>query len=218
MVDVYEFLKELAPLELEYADSSGIGMPLESYIKRIYDDYILISSPQKKGAYVSIPDGQVVSLIFKTERGFLSADSTVMGKQLDSMQGLNISFPHNTRFIERRAFVRVPFKLDIEITKILDIKCNEKEIFNAITNDISGSGLSYISSSPLDNYYDIHCKIYLDDGEEPLYIRCEHIATRENPDSNLISLAYVNISENQISRIVKACFKHQLQTKKSAVN
>ncbi len=219
MPDIDDFIKELAPLELDYTDDEGNHRNLNSYIKRIYDDYIFISSPEKGNVSINIPDGQEIFIIFKTEKGYLSASSVVLGKQLDTMQGLKISFPHNSRFIERRAFVRIPFNLDVEITKILDSNSTKKETFNVMTNDISGSGLSYISEFPLDNYYDIHCKIHLADGEDPVDVRCEHISSRKenrnNQELNIISLAYIDISESQVSRIVKACFKYQIQNKKT---
>jgi len=217
MPDIYDFIKELAQFELEYTDNDGAEHCLKTYVKRVYDDYIFISSPEKDNLSVNIADEQKISVIFKTEKGFLSADSVVLGKQLDSsMQGIKISFPLNSRFIERRAYSRVPFNIDIEVIKVLDSK-DSKEVFNAVTNDISGSGLSYISEMPLDNYYDILCRIYLHDGEDPVNVRCEHISSRKtNRDGReltLTTLAYVDITDEQVSRIVRACFKYKIQNK-----
>jgi c-di-GMP-binding flagellar brake protein YcgR len=218
MPDIDEFIKELTPFELEYVDKGGSHFCLKSYIKRIYDDYIFISPPQKENLSFNIPDGQEITIVFKTEKGVLSASSAVIGKQLDTMPGLKISFPYNSRFTERRTFIRTPLKLNVEIVKFLDSDHKNEEILNIQTRNISGNGLSYVSNCPLDNYYDIYCKIHLNDGKEPVNIRCEHIYSKKirinSQKAYLTALAFIDIQEEYVSRIVKACFNYQIKNKK----
>ena len=217
-MDVNDFIKELAQFEIEFIDDGGNYCCFNSHIKRIYDDYIFISPPQKRGISYNIKDGQQIDIVFKTVKGVMSARSAVLNKQLDRVSGLNISFPYNNRFTERRSFVRTPINLNIEVIKFFDINHKRKELVHVQTRNISGSGLAYISNEPLVNYYDLNCKIYINDGKEPINVRCEHVYSKKvkinTQKAYLTALAYINISEEQISRIVKACFKYQVENRK----
>jgi len=102
MPDIYDFIKELAQFELEYVDDDDNYHCLDTYIKRVGENHILISPPQKNNLSHNLPDGKEINIIFKTEKGTFSAVSNVINKQLDSMSGLRISFPYNSRFTERR--------------------------------------------------------------------------------------------------------------------
>jgi len=217
MPDIYDFIKELAVFELEYIDSYDNYHCLNSYVKRVNEDHILISPPQKNNLAHNLSDGQEISIIFKTEKGTFSAVSNVMNKQLDSMSGLRISFPYNSQFTERREFLRVPLNLKVEVIKYLDKTYMNMETFNIQTRNISGSGLCYISDSPLENYYDVHCNIYLDYEKEPISIRAEHIYSKKvkinNEKTYLTAISFAGISEEDVSRLVKTCFKYQIDNR-----
>ncbi len=217
MPDIYDFIKELATFELEYIDDDDNYHCLVSYIKRLDDDYILISPPQKNKSAFNIPDGKEINIIFKTEKGMLSAVSNIIGTQLDDMSGLKIRFPYNSQITERREFIRVPLGLRIEIIKFLDNTYKNAETFNIQTRNISGKGLCYLSHSILDNYYDVHCKIWLDDEKEPIYTRCDHIYSKKvkinNEKCYLTALSFVEINDEEISKLVKACFRYQIDNR-----
>lgn len=221
MPDIYDFIRELAPLEVEYIDNDDNYHCLNSYIKSVDDDFILISPPQKNNLSYNLADGQAISIIFKTENGIFSADSNVMSKQLDSISGVKISFPLNSQLTERREFVRAPLNLDVEILKYADNTYLTLESFHIMTRNISGSGLCYISDKPLGNYYDIHCKIRLEKDKEPIKVRCDHIYSKKvkihNDKAYLTALSFAGIPEEDSSKIVKECFKYQLSTREKAV-
>lgn len=214
MPDIYDYIKELTPLEIEYVDSDDNYDCLHSHIKRVEDEYILIAPPHKGNFSVNIPDKQELNIIIKTEKGTYSALSVVQGKQLDGMSGVKISYPHNSQFTERREFIRVPLKLKLDVTKFSDSSRTTSEILHVQTINISGSGLCYISDKPLENYYDIQVKIYLEDGEEPILVNCDHIYSKKikihNEKSYITALTYTSINENDLSRLVKTCFKYQI--------
>ena len=214
MLDIYDFIKELAPFELEYIDDDDNYHCLNSYIKRVHDDHLLISPPEKHNLAHNLPDGKEINIIFKTAKGTFSAVSNVIDKHLDSMSGLRISFPCNSQFTERREFIRVPLNIKVEIIKYIDNTYLKMETFNALTRNISASGLSYISDAPLDNYYDVHCKIHLDYEKEPISVRCDHIYSKKiklnNEKSYLTALSYAGISEEDTIKLVKTCFRYQI--------
>ena len=214
MPDIYDFIKEPASFELEYIDSDDNYHCLNSHVKRVNEDHILISPPQKNNLSHNLPDGQPVNIIFKTENGTFSAVSTVISKQLDLMSGVRISFPSDAKFTERREFVRVPLNLKVEIIKFLDNTGQNTESFHIRTRNISGGGLSYISDCPLDNYYDVHCKIYLDYDQEPVYVRLDHLYSKKikinNEKAYLSAFSFAGLSDEDTSKLVKACFRYQI--------
>jgi len=217
MPDIYDFIKELASFELEYVDDNDNYHCVNSYIKRVEDDYILIAPPQKNNLVHNISDGVEINIIFKTENGMYSAISNVIGKQLSEMSGVKISYPGNSQFTERREFIRVPVDFRVEVIKFADNTYLNAENFFVQTRNISGSGLCYISDRPLDNYYDVHCKIYVENEQEPLYVKCDHIYSKKikinNEKAYLIALNFVDISEENLAKLVKTCFKYQIDNR-----
>jgi c-di-GMP-binding flagellar brake protein YcgR len=217
MPDIYDFIKELTPFELEYVDSNDNYHCLNTYVKRVEKDYILISPPEKNNLAHNLADHQEIIIIFKTEKGTLSAVSNVLGKQLADISGVKIAFPYNNQLIERREFLRVPLNLKIEILKFLDNTLQKIETFNIQTKNISGSGLCYVSDAPFGNYYDVHCKIHLDNEKKPVYVRCDHIYSRKiktnNEKAYLTAISFINISDEDSAKLVKACFKYKINNK-----
>ena len=217
MPDIYNFIKELAPIDIEYLDSSDNYYSLSSYIKGVYEDYVLVAPPQRNNQTINIPDGQEININFKTPNGLFSAFTKVISKQLGNSSGLKISFPHKSQLLERREFVRVPLTLKVEILKFLDNTGLSVETMEIQTRNISGSGLCYISDCPLQNYYDIHCKIHLEKNEEPIYARCDHLYSKKvkinNEKAYLTALSYSGISDEGVAKIVKTCFKYQIDNR-----
>jgi len=217
MPDIYDFIKELASFELEYVDDRDNYHCVNSYIKRVEDDYILIAPPQKGNMVHNIPDGTEINIIFKTETGMYSAVSSVMGKQLGEMSGVKISYPYNSQFTERREFIRVPVDFRVEVIRFPDNSYQNPETFYVQTRNISGNGICYISDRPLENYYDVDCKIFIENEQEPVYVKCDHIYSKKikinNEKAYLTALAFVDISEENLAKLVKTCFKYQIDNR-----
>lgn len=222
MPDIYDFIKELAPVEIEYMDSNDVYHCLNSHIKSLDEDFILVAPPQRNNAAINIPDGQEININFKTENGLYSAASKVISKQLDSISGLKVSYPHKSQLLERREFVRVPLNLKVEIIKFLDSTGLNIDKIEVMTRNISGSGLCFVSDKVLDNYYDIHCKIYLEKNDEPIYVRCDHLYSKKvkinQERAYLTALSFSGISDEGIAKIVKACFKYQIDHRNKNYN
>lgn len=218
MPDMYDFIKETAPFELEYIDGYDNYNCLNSHVKRVYEDYILIAPPQKNDLSYNLSDGQEVTIIFKTEKGIFSAVSTVIGTQLGLMSGLKISFPFDTKLTERREFVRVPLALKVEVIKFFDKDCQKSESFHIKTRNISGRGLCYISDRPMSDYYDLLCKIHLESEKEPISVRCDHVYSKKikinNEKAYLTAFSYADLSNEDTAKLVKACFKYQIDCRK----
>lgn len=220
--DVYDFIKELAFFELEYIDDDDNYHCLSSYVKRVDEDSILISPPEKNRLVHNLTHNlkinQEVNIIFKTEKGLLSAVSKVTGREIGTSSGIKLAFPSKSCISERREYARSDLQFRAEILKFTDNTYINCESFPVQTRNISGSGFCYISDQPLKGYYDIHCKIFIPGQDEPVFARCEHISSCKVKINNgekayNNALAFIDIAEDDLSRIVKECFRFQIENR-----
>ena len=220
--NIYDYLEVLKKIDIEFENDDGKYTSLKSYIKSMTEDGILIEPPTKNGITYNVPVGHPVNIIVNiTNGGLCVGESKVIAKELSTISGLWINYPFNSRIIQRREFLRVPMPVLVEFSIYKDINRTEKEVFKVLTKDISGNGISYLSDSPLTDYYDIECKIYLDD-DPPIWLKCENIANHMILDQNketkfIVAFKYIDIKSNDIKKIVNACFKYQLELRKKGL-
>ena len=217
--EIYNYIQELAQFKFEFVDEKDNYHKLDSYVKEIFDDYILIYPPNNKGVSFEIPDNIDVNLIFTQKIGIFVAQCVVLGKVFGEKSGIKISFPYKTKLFERREYIRLPMKLKIEVICYQDKTYKNQDSFFAVTRNISASGLAYFYKESLKDYYDIQCKIYLDDGKSnPIITGCDHIYSQKIKIKDeiyyLTALAYTSLSNEDSARIVKECFKYQIKHKK----
>lgn len=215
---IYKHLRELAPFKLEFIDEDDNYHKLDSYIKRIYGDYILISPPDKNGSGFNIPDTAEVNLLFPMEKGIFIAQCTVLGKELGTISGIKLSFPHDTQEVERREYIRVPVKIRIGVTCYQDQQYIKKQSFFAITKNLSATGVAFYHKESIDDYYNIGCKIYLnDENPKPVDTQNDLVYSKKvkikDEELYLTAVTFTSISEADSARIVKECFKYQVRQK-----
>ncbi|OGI00289.1 MAG: hypothetical protein A2Y25_01515 [Candidatus Melainabacteria bacterium GWF2_37_15] len=217
--EINTYIRELAPFKIEFVDENDNYHKLDSYIKAVEDDYLLISPPDNSGVSCNIQDNLEVNLIFPRNDGIFIAQCVVIGKELGNKPGIKLSFPHNTRVLERREYVRMPMKLRVEVNCYLDKSYIEKKAFYAVTKNISGSGIAFFHKQPLETYFDIVCKIYLnDENHKPVETRNDVVYSQKvklrDEIYYLTALSFTSISEADSARIIKECFKYQINHKK----
>lgn len=224
MVNIYDYLKELTKIDVEFIDpANSKTYVLKSYIKRADDNAILIEPPTINGIVISLNKGQYIKLHLKTNEGVFSGMSSVVGKELSEISGLIIAYPTNVKFNQRREYIRVPLKLPIDLIIIEDNITTEENVINIITEDISGTGFAYISEKPLDKYYSIRCKIYLNDGNNnPIESSCDHIYSNKHVTPSLSmkyknALMFVEMSKQDNDRIIKSVFQYQLEQRRKGL-
>ncbi len=219
--ELYEHIRELAKFKLEFIDENDNYYKMDSYIKSIDGGCMLISPPenQEQEKIINIPENAEVNLIFPMDKGVLIAQCTVLGKELGPQPGIQISFPHNTRVLERREFIRVPIKLRVEIIYFSDQSYLEKNSFFAITKNLSANGMAFYHKEPIEDYYDLRAKIYLnDENPKPIELQHELVYSQKVKIKNelifLTATTFTSLSEPDSARIVKECFKYQVRHKK----
>ncbi len=217
--EVYDHLKELARFKIEFVDDQDEYHKLDGYIKKVYSDFIVIDIPQANNKAEKINDGSEINLIFPRDDGVLIAQCMVIGRESKLKQYIRIKYPHEVEILERREYVRIPLKVRVEINCISKQNLFDDFTVYATTRNISGSGVSFISKEPIkENYDDIECKIYLDDGNHnPVSAFCNFVYSKKVKVKNdilfLTALTYKFISDENSSRIVKECFKYQIKRK-----
>jgi len=217
--EIYEHIRELAKFKLEFIDENDDYYKTDSYIKSIEDDHLLISPPQILKENKNIPVNAEVNMIFPLNNGVLVAQCTVLDRELGAKSGIKLSFPHNTKVLERREFIRVPIKLRVEIIYYTDPSSVEKKVFFAITKNLSANGMAFYHKEPIENFYEIKTKIYLsDDDPKPIETSQEPIYTQKVKIKDelvyLTATTFTSLSEPDSARIVKECFKYQVRHKK----
>jgi c-di-GMP-binding flagellar brake protein YcgR len=220
MVDIFNYLQEYKKIEVIYKDKTGLPHQLSSHLCKIKEDKILISPPEIRGKVLNIDDGSTIKIIICTEHGIFSGNSTVLAKELFEASGLWISFPFNSQHCQRREYLRASVHLEFELTIFKDKDRNERIVKKYITKTLSGRGLNFASDEPIEDYYDIHCKIFLKDGSDStIESACEHIYSKKINISGEIkylhAMAFSSILESEIDKLVKVCFKYQLEQRRN---
>jgi len=223
MADIYDFIKELTKIDIEYKDESGFSLSLKSYIKSVDEERILIDIPTYNGKNVNLPDFQPINILISSKEGVFLGESNVIGKEISSTPGLWISFPLNNYNIQRREYFRVPLNIEVSMVVYEDRAKTIKREFTITTNDLSAKGFSYFSDEPFKNYYDIEYKFYLDDGiDEPITSKCEHIYSTHQIIAGrkvryINGFAFIDLDPNSIERIIKKTFRYQLELKRKGL-
>ena len=223
MVDnIYEYLKLLQKIEVEFESDNNKYTSLKSYIKSMTDEGILIDPPGKDSLTYNIPVGNTLKIFVYVDNGdILLGECIVTGLELSTISGIWISYPLTSQLIQRREFVRVPLRLKSVITLYKDINYQEKTVFEVLTRDISGNGLSYISDNSLDDYYDINCQLFLNNEENPLNIRCEHVHSSitvvNNSHKFINAFTFIDLPQQDVKKIVQECFKYQLKLREKGL-
>ncbi len=210
--ELSNYLKELETLKIEFTDKDDGYHRLDSHIKRVNEDFILLDSPEG----ILPADGSMLNLIFPRKNGVLIARCSFLEKQTGTLPGIKVSYPYNTQILERREYVRVPLRLRTKITCSFDKNSAEKESFYVVTRNISGSGICFLYDKSLQGCEEeIKCKIYINDGNpNPIRVKCKYVYSKKARIKNNIfyitALKYISLSEEDSARIVKECFKYQI--------
>jgi len=215
MADIYDFLNELAQLDIEYIARDNKPYLLKSYIRRLEEHKILIAPPEYNGNAYNLPEGNMVGVGVHSEKGVYLGECRVVGKDLSDIQGVWISYPTGMQVIQRREYLRIPLRLECQFIIYQDGFRKNKKVLNLYTRDISGSGFSCISDEPLPQYFDLEAKINFNDEENvPIVSRCEHIYSEimviDDERKCINAFAFIDIKQVDVERIVKASFKYQL--------
>ncbi len=216
MADIYDYLKLNKDIELRFTNEKGDYISLKSKIQILDENRILIEPPELYGKPYKLTDRNNLDLIIYTGEGMYIGGSSVISKELGTVSGIWINYPFNSRYIQRREYLRIFINIEIELTIYLDKEKHQKEVLALRTNDLSGRGLSFISDSFLSDYYDIECSFSIPDEKDTVIVtRCDHIYSKKIQEFEktkyVNALAFIDMDKNDVDRVVKFCFKKHLE-------
>ncbi len=214
MADIYDYLKLNKDVELRFTSEKGDYISLNSKIQILGENKILIEPPEFNSKPYKLNDGTNLDVIIYTGEGMYIGGSSVISKELGTISGVWINYPLNSRYIQRREYLRIAIDIEIELIIYLDKNKHQKEILTLRTNDLSGRGLSFTTDSFLSDYYDIECSFNIpDEIATRISTRCEHIYSKKihNKTKYLNALAFIDMDKDNVDRVVKFCFKKHLE-------
>ncbi len=200
------------PLRIEFLDESDMLYQLDSSIEIVGENHIIINPPSFRGKKYEIPVNSTVSIVFYRRDGILYALTEILGKQQGEDARLKLSLPYNIQIYERRRTKRVRASFKLEIEYYPNPNSHIKKVLNERVFDLSTGGVSYLSETPLGNYTNIQCKIYLDHSlNKPIIANCRYITSRlkrvKGQVMYQIALEFIQISKDDIGRLQQRCYK-----------
>jgi c-di-GMP-binding flagellar brake protein YcgR len=220
----YNFIEELTKISVEFQSENNEFHSLKSYVKSVQPDRILIDMPSNDGIAYKLPIGQPINIVISTTSGGLYLCKTeVIEIDPSHISGVWINYPYSVHYIQRREYFRVPLNLKAELIIFNDDNNSIKQEFIVNIRDISGNGFSFTADQPMIQYNDVECKIYIDGAEgKPIVSKCRHIHSNkvEICDKNkyINAFIFLDISQKDVTRLVRAGFKYQIELKKKGFN
>lgn len=196
-------------------------------VSDIIGDVLAIEVPieEDTGRGYRIPEGMEISIWFMGEDGSrYDFRSAISGYRTDNIPVLLLKLPpiQEVNRTQRRNYLRVDTQLEISV-KAADSVRNYH--FLARTSDISGGGLSFTCSDqyqlkdhdklsiwiviPLKNGTIMHAQA---EGEVTRLKKLEDV-----PQTQWVSVKFVNINESDQSKVVRACYERQLELRKKGI-
>ncbi|MGE5703195.1 MAG: flagellar brake protein [Clostridia bacterium] len=200
------------------------------YKARVSDlkgDTLAIEVPIEEGTGrgYRIPEGMELSVWYMGEDGSrYDFRSAISGSRTDNIPVLLMKLPPEKDIsrTQRRNYLRVDAQLEIAVKTADNVRNYH---FLARTSDISGGGLSFTCAEeyrfkekdiitlymiiPLKNGTIMHAQA---DGEVTRIKKLEEVA-----NTQWVSVKFVNISENDQAKVVRACYERQLELRKKGI-
>ncbi|ADL13127.1 flagellar brake protein [Acetohalobium arabaticum] len=214
-------------VEVEVKSGSYTG----SYICKVIDiaeDIIQLTLPIKKEAVVPLSVGTRLEVSFSDECAKYSFRTKVLSRhKANNVAVCEVEFPAKVNKIQRRDFVRVPIREEVEYRQLelddlqeLEDEEDKQEDFKlTFTRDISGGGLllavqEYISPNSF-----VELKFDIEDfsfdkviGE---VLRVDQLA--EEDEKIGLAIKYINISQSEQDEIVQWVLQKQLELHKKGL-
>ncbi|WP_039763779.1 flagellar brake protein [Caldicellulosiruptor sp. F32] len=196
------------------------GVQYVSKIADIKDEYFYVFTPIREGVYVTFFIEEIVRIYKVMPDGVWVFDAVVEDRFKEPEYMIKVRQISDIRKIQRRMFFRLPINLDIFV-KLLshqedEVNGNpqngfsEGKIVKALTKDISGGGVCFLTQEEFNIHDIILTKIPIE-GEE-LVLKAQ-ILRKERVDYHIYRFMYgskfIEAKQNEIDKIVRFIFKEQ---------
>jgi len=204
------------------------GVQYVSKIADIKDEYFYIFTPIREGVYITFFIEEIVRIYKVMPDGVWVFDAVVEDRFKEPEYMIKVRQISDIRKIQRRMFFRLPINLDIfvkllspqedEVNGNLQNGFSEGKIVKALTKDISGGGVCFLTQEEF-NIHDIILTKIPVEGEE-LVLKAQ-ILRKERVDHHIYRFMYgskfIEAKQNEIDRIVRFIFKEQQKMRRKGL-
>lgn len=206
-------------IQFESIDEEESKQVYKSRISDIQDKSLAIEIPlnEKTGKLKRLYAGDPISAYYITEGGVKNYfQSKTLGYREDTIRQVIIEKPDPDSItkVQRRNYLRVPAELEVAVSLSDHIQ------FVALTDDLSGGGLSFICDGkhPIKQHEIISCWLLLNFKNETVdhagckaeVIRVKQLETGRQ----LVMLNFTEIQSIDRQKVIRYCFERQLELRK----
>lgn len=194
-----------------------------SKIADIKDEYFYIFTPIKEGVYVTFYIDEILRVYKVSSDGVWVFDGVVEERFKEPEYMIKVKQISDVRKIQRRMFFRLPINLDIFV-KLLNSGLMSREntpeeaaddfsegkIVKALTKDISGGGVCFITQEEFEIGDLILTKIPIE--QEELILKAQILRKERVPHPTyrfMYGCKFVEARQNEIDKIVRFIFAQQ---------
>ena len=212
-------INEMLYMQVASIDEKESKKEYKSRIADIRDDQLLVEIPidVETGKMKRLEVYDQISAYYITKDGVKHYFETeVLGFHTDVIRLMVLRKPDPSSItrIQRRTFLRIPARQEVAL------KLGEHLQFLAVTEDISGGGISIICDGhiPIKENDVLSCWILLhfrNGTIEHVPFRGEVIRTKSmEGGKQLAPIRFIEISESERQKIIRFCFEKQLEMRK----
>jgi len=212
-------VNQILYLQVASSDEEESKIEYKSRIADAGEDRLLIEVPlnERTGRFKKLYLGDELSAYFVTEGGVKNYFiSHVMGFREDVIRLIEIQKPDSESItqVQRRSFLRVAAELE------LAIKLSEHVKFLAMTDDVGGGGISFISEGrwPVKSGDGLDCWLllpYKNGTLEHANFKAEIVRVKPlETGRNQVMVKFSEISDGERQKIIRYCFERQLEFRK----
>lgn len=180
-----------------------------------YESILLIQRPvSRKNIPMTIENGMSLTIYFHDDvKGLCTFDSKIY--QLENKQiYMKKPLMNSIKKAQRRNFFRVQVAVEVELRFASENISNEVEHLTTFTHDISGGGISFLSTYKVteeDRFTKGILHLKTNNGSEKIHFNGKIVNVMKQNQIYRISLQFVEMSEETRKKIIQFCMFKQIE-------
>lgn len=217
MVDIYNQFRDFKSIEVVFRDSSTLLQRILCSVRSIENNSIILYAKHAKNNNIVANVGTDIQLHIYTENGIYSSDSKVLlaDKGLLGTEYV-ITYPAHSKHSQRREYFRAEIPVKFKMHIYTDDNFQESIPLDAVTKNICGKGMCFVSNKPFPTYSLLELELYF--SEKAIKTSAELVYTKAitiNDKQRFIhAFTFTDIENKNIEFIIKKCFLYQLDLRK----
>lgn len=204
-------------------DDSGKEIWLEARVVRLQRERIWLESVQPENQWRILEPGLAVRLKFCNDSGIFFSDTEVLEAGSGNTGSIAINKPARFLAIQRREFFRLKLEVPFAfcVVESPEEPLARKPIYRGVTTDISGGGLKFITTLPLEPGALLVMQLVLE-GAGKIRTLCHVIRCTTLPAEKTarieVGAVFLMLEEKFRSEIIRHVFRKQQATTKDSTD